>query len=233
LGIYSVADTVSSVLFSMTAFSLPIISSMSEAWTKKDGVLMEKYVKISVKYPLMLGVPLTIIIFALAEPIVLGIYGTAFHGAIIPLQILIVGTLLLMFGHILSSVLIGIAKPRLAGMLMAGAAAQYIISLLILVPIFGLAGAAISLTLTGVTSLVLIPIFVKHFLKTDIFAGLPKLLFSGTILALILFLTPKTNFLILSAGTTAGIAAYVLLLYYTGYVDQEDINILKNARAQA
>jgi O-antigen/teichoic acid export membrane protein len=232
VGVYSVADAVSSVLFSMTAFSLPIISSMSEAWTKKDDVLMEKYVKISVKYPLLLGLPLTIIIFVLAKPIVVGIYGSAFQGAAIPLQILIVGTFLLMFGYTLSSVLIGIAKPKLSGTLMAVAAAQYIISLFILVPLFGLAGAAISLTLTGVTSLVLIPIFIKYHLKTDVFSGLPKLLFSGAILALILFLIPKSNSLIVILGTIASIAVYVILLYYTGYVNQEDIRILKRARAK-
>jgi O-antigen/teichoic acid export membrane protein len=230
VGVYSVADTVSSVLFSMTAFSLPIISSMSEAWTKKDGVLMEKYVKISVKYPLMLGLPLTIAIFILAEPIVVGVYGSAFQGAATPLQILIVGTFLLMFGYTLSSVLIGIAKPKLAGALMAVAAAQYIISLFILVPLFGLTGAAISLTLTGVTSLVLIPIFIKYHLKTDVFSGLPKLLFSGVILALMLFILPKTNPIILIVGTIASIAVYAILLYYTGYLNQEDINILKNSR---
>mgnify|MGYP003931483387 CR=1 FL=1 len=233
VGVYSVADAVSSVLFSMTAFSLPILSSMSEAWSKKDGVLMEKYVKISVKYPLMLGLPLTIIIFALAEPIVVGIYGAAFQGAIMPLQILIVGTFLLMFGYTLSSVLIGIAKPKLAGTLMAGAAAQYIFSLFILVPLFGLTGAAISLTLTGVTSLVLIPIFIKYHLKTDVFSGLPKLLFSGAILALVLFLLPKTNPIILIVGTIASIAVYAILLYYTGYLNQEDINILKKSRTQS
>jgi stage V sporulation protein B len=232
VGVYSVADAVSSVLFSMTAFSLPIISSMSEAWTKKDSVLMEKYVKISVKYPLLLGLPLTIIIFALAEPIVVGIYGTAFQGAVMPLQILIIGTFLLMFGRTLSSILIGIAKPKLAGMLMAGAATQYIISLFVLVPLFGLTGAAISLTLTGVTSLVLMPIFVQYHLKTDVFLVLPKLLFSGAILALILFLIPKSNFLILIVGTIASIAVYVILLYYTGYINQEDIKILKTARAK-
>ncbi len=233
VGVYSVADTVSSVLFSMTAFSLPILSSMSEAWTKKDDTLMEKYVKISMKYPLLLGLPLTIIIFALAEPIVVGIYGTAFQGAVIPLQILIVGTFLLMLGRTLSSILIGIGKAKLSGMLLAGAATQYIISLFILVPIFGLDGAAFSLTLTGITSLVLIPIFIKRHLKVDIFSGLHKILFSGAILAGILFLIPKSNSLILISGLIASIAAYVLLLYYTGYINQEDIKILKTARAQS
>jgi O-antigen/teichoic acid export membrane protein len=233
VGVYGVADTVSSVLFSMTAFSLPIISSISEAWTKKDDALIEKYVKISVKYPLILGLPLTVIIFALAEPIVVGIYGIAFQRAVMPLQILIIGTFLLMFGQTLSSILIGIGKPKLSGILMASAATQYILSLFILVPLFGLDGAAISLTLTGVTALILIPIFIKRHLKIDVFSGLHKILFSGAILAGILFLIPKSNFLILILGTIASIAIYVILLYYTGYVNQEDIDLLKTARAQS
>jgi stage V sporulation protein B len=232
VGVYSVADTVSSVLFSMTAFALPIISSMSEAWTKKDDALIEKYVKISVKYPLMLGLPLTVIVFALAEPIVVGVYGTAFQGAIMPLQILIIGTFLLMFGRTLSAILIGIGKAKLSGMLLAAAATQYIISLFVLVPIFGLDGAAISLTLTGVTSLILIPVFIKRNLKVGVFSGLHKLLFSGAILAGILFIIPKSNVLILISGTIASIAAYVILLYYTGYVSKEDIKMLKT-RAQS
>jgi len=217
----------------MTAFSLPIISSISEAWTKKEWYPDRKICKISVKYPLILGLPLTVIIFALAEPIVVGIYGIAFQGAVIPLQILIVGTFLLMFGYTLSSVLIGVGKPKLSGILMAGAATQYIFSLFIFVPIFGLDGAAISLTLTGVTSLILIPIFIERHLKIDVFSGLPKVLFSGAILAGILFLIPKSNFLILIFGTIAGIVIYVILLYYTGYVNQEDVDILKTVRAQS
>jgi len=186
-----------------------------------------------VKYPLILGLPLTVIIFALAEPIVVGIYGIAFQRAVMPLQILIVGTFLLMFGRTLSSILIGIGKAKLSGILLATAAIQYLVSLFILVPLFGLDGAAISLTLTGVTSLILIPIFIKRHLKIDVFSGLHKILFSGAILAGILFLIPKSNFLILILGTIASIAIYVILLYYTGYVNQEDIDLLKTARAQS
>jgi O-antigen/teichoic acid export membrane protein len=232
VGVYSAADTVSSVLFSMTALSLPIISSMSEAWSKKDYNLMEKYVKISVKYPLLLGLPLTIIIFALAEPIVLAVYKEAFIGAVVPLQILIIGTFLLMFGRTLSSILIGIGKAKLSGMLLAIAAAQYLVSLFIFVPIFGLRGGAISLTLTGVTSLILIPIFIKRNLKVEVFSGLHKIVFSGAVLAGILFVTPKSDPISLVIGTTVGITAYSIFVYYTGYVSQEDIRILKNTEGQ-
>ena len=193
---------------------------------------MEKYVKISVKYPLLLGLPLTIIIFALAEPIVLGVYKEEFIGAVVPLQILIIGTFLLMFGRTLSSILIGIGKAKLSGILLATAAAQYLVSLFIFVPIFGLRGGAISLTLTGVTSLILIPIFIKRNLKVKVFSGLHKIAFAGSVLAGILFITPKNNPISLVLGTAAGIAAYSILVYYTRYVSQEDITILKTSREQ-
>jgi len=232
VGVYSVADTVSSVLFSMTAFSLPIISSMSEAWSMKDKSLIERYVDIAVKYPMMIGLPLTVVVFFLAEPIVVGIYGAAFQGAVVPLQILIIGTFLLMFGRTLSSVLIGIGKAKLAATLLAASAIQYLISLFVLIPLFGLNGAAVSLTLTGFTSLVLIPMFIKRNLNVKMFPGLPKLLVSTATLAAILFVVPKSSFPWVIPGTIAGVVIYVLLLYFTGYLTKEDIKILRAPREQ-
>ena len=232
VGIYSVADTASSLLFYMTAFSIPIISSISEAWKKKDDELMEEYVKISVKYPLLIGVPLTISIFALAEPLVLGIYGADFQAAVVPLQILIVGTFMLMFGYTLSAVLVGIGKPKLSGGLMAGAAVQYIFSLYVLAPAFGFEGAALALTLTGVTSLFLIPFFIRYYLKINIFSGIFKILVSGAIFAIILLYIPKSNLLTLSLGYAAGLVVFLISLKYTGYIDKEDITMLSSLRSQ-
>lgn len=232
VGIYSVADTASSVLFSMTAFALPIIASVSEAWAKKDWVEMEKLVRISVKLPLILGLPLTIIIFVLAKPLIVGFFGTPFLGAVVPLQILIFGTFLLMFGYTLSSVLIGIRKPKLSGLLMAVAAIQYLISLIVLVPLFSLNGAALSLTLTGVTSLILIPIFIKRNLKINIFSGLPKVLFAGAVLGFLLYLIPQNNMLIMFLGMCASTVVYGLLVYYTRYITKDDIAMLKTVEPQ-
>ncbi|MCW4022710.1 MAG: polysaccharide biosynthesis C-terminal domain-containing protein [archaeon] len=231
VGVYSVADTISSVLFMMTAFSLPIISSVSEAWTKKDDVLLEKYVKISIKYPLIIGLPLTIIIFALAEHIVL-LYSSAAQAAAVPLQILIIGTFLLMFGKTLSSILIGIGKPKLSGTLLAVAAIQYLVSLFVFVPMFGLNGAAISLTLTGVTSLILIPYFIHRNLKVDVYSGIPKVIASGIVMAIIILLFPKTNLLYLILGVIVSVAVYGVLIYYSKYLTQEDIKILRSSREE-
>ena len=181
----------------------------------------------------MLGIPLTAIIFTLAEPIVVWFYGIDAQGAIVPLQILIIGTFLLMLGYILTSILIGVGKAKLSGMLMAVGAIQYLISLFVFVPIFGLNGAAISLTFTGITSLVLIPLFIKKQLMVNLFSGLHKVLFSVAVLSGFLFLLfplLKSNIFLLIFGTAIGIAIYGLLLRYTGYITQEDINLFKKVK---
>jgi stage V sporulation protein B len=181
---------------------------------------------------LIIGLPLTIIIFGLAEQVVVGVYTTASQGAVMPLQILIIGTFLLMFGKTLSSILIGIGKPKLSGTLLAIAAIQYLVSLFVFVPIFGMNGAAISLTLTGVTSLVLIPYFIHRNVKVDVYSGIPKVILSGIIMAIILLLFPKNNLLMLFVGTVVSIAVYGVLVYYSGYLTQEDIKILRNSREE-
>jgi O-antigen/teichoic acid export membrane protein len=188
-----------------------------------------------VNVPLILGRPLTIIIFVLAEPIILGIFGVSFAGAVVPLQILINGTFLLMFGHTLSSILIGIGKPKLSATLMGVAAVQYIISLFVFVPIFGLNGAAMSLTLTGVTTLALIPIAVKRNLKVDVFSGVHKVLFSGVVLGVMLFVIQwffKSNFFVILVGAAASVVVYVLLLHFTGYITREEIKMFRKVKPE-
>ncbi|MHA1156954.1 MAG: hypothetical protein ACTSQK_12675, partial [Candidatus Heimdallarchaeota archaeon] len=141
-----------------------------------------------------------------------------------------IGTFLLMFGYTLTSILIGIGKPKLSGILMAVGAIQYLVCLFVFVPLFGLNGAAISLTLTGITSLILIPIFIRKQLMVDVFSGLHKVLFSVAVLSGYLFLLRESNIFLLLFGTGIGVAIYFLLLRYLGYITQEDINLLKKVK---
>ena len=131
------------------------------------------------------------------------------------------------------SILIGIGKPKISGMILAGAAVQYLISLFILVPILGFNGAAISLTLTGVTTLCLIPLFIRRNMNADVFSGFHKAIFSGAILAVLLYLIRELHPILLFLGMVASGAVYVLLLWYTGYLTKEDIALLKIARAKS
>jgi O-antigen/teichoic acid export membrane protein len=229
VGIYSVADAASSILFYMTSFSLPVIPAIAEAYARKDKTLLHDYVKIAVKYPLIIGVPLTLIIFAMADPIVVGLYGPAFAEAVAPLQILIIGTFMLMMGYNLSSVLIGVGNSRLSGLLMTIAAAQYILSLFILVPLFGFVGAAMSLTLTGLTSILLVPYYLKKKLGVSIYNGVPRVLMAAAAMALVLFAFPKSNILFVPVGIGVSVAVFFVLLRLMGYVTSEDLRMMRTA----
>ncbi len=229
VGVYSVADTTSSILFYMTSFSLPIIPAIAEAYAKRDKQLLGKYVKIAIKYPLLIGIPLTLIILSMAQPLILVVYGAAFAGAVIPLQILIIGTFMLMFSYNLSSVLVGMGKPKLSGLLMSAAAIQYSLSLFVLVPLFGFTGAALALTLTGFTSMLLVPYFLKKELKVSVYNNLPKVLLPTAIMAFVLFLVPKSNLLFILLGVVVSIVLFTALLRLTGYLTREDLKMIKIA----
>lgn len=229
VGVYSVADTTSSILFFMTSFSLPVIPAIAEAHAKKDRKLLEEYVKVAVKYPLLIGLPLTLVILTMAEPFVLGIYGPAFAEAVVPLQILIIGTFMLMLGYNLSSILVGVGKPKLSGALMIVAAVQYIVSLFILAPPLGFVGAALALTITGVTSMLLVPYYLKKVLKVSVYSGLHKVLLSATAMALVLFIVPKSNPFFILFGIIGGVAAFLSLLRLMGYLTSEDFEMMRTA----
>ena len=228
VGVYSVADTASSILFYMTSFSLPVISSISDAFAKKDEELLRNNVEISVKYPLLIGVPLTLILVFMAEPIILGIYGPEFESAVLPLQILSIGTFLLMFGYNLSYVLVGVGRSRLAGGLMVVAAVQYIFSMFITIPLYGFIGAAISLTMTGVTSLLLIPYFIWRTLKVSILSGVQKVSLSGLISGIILYYFPKYSLPVGIMGIALSVIVFVLVNYKLGYIAGEDIQMVRS-----
>ena len=234
VGIYSIADTASSILFYMTSFTLPLIPAISEAYAKRDKGLMEDYIKIAIKYPILIGVPLTVTVMTMAQPLVLGIYGRAFEAAIAPLQILILGTFMLMFAYNLSSILIGIGKSKLSGLIMSAAALQYILSLFIFVPAFkslgaSFIGAAFSLTLTGMTLMVIVPYYLKKKLAVNVYDGLSSVLLAASIMAFVLFAAPKNNVFYILVEMVGGAAIFVSLLYLMGYITRDDLSMMKVA----
>jgi len=229
VGVYSIADTASSILFYMTSFSIPVISSISDAYAKGDWDQLSENVRIAVKYSLIIGLPLTLIILIMARPLIIGIYGSAYEGAVAPLQILIVGTFMLMFGNNLSSILIGIGKSRLSGLLMVISAVQYITLLFLLTPTYGFKGAAASLTLTGLTSLLLFPYFIWRNLKVSIFNGTHKVLIACALMTLVLLVSPPSNGLISFLSMVTSVVVFVITLYLMGYLTREDLSMIKRA----
>jgi O-antigen/teichoic acid export membrane protein len=227
IGIYSVADIVSSILFYMTSFSLPVIPAVAEACARKDRELLKNYVEIAVKYPLLIGLPLTITILTLAKPLIVWIYGDLFADAILPLQILIIGTFMLMFSYNLSSILIGIGKSKVSGISMAISAVYYIVLIFILTPLFGFIGAALSLTFTGVLLLFLISRSLRKELNLSLYGEVYKVLIPAFIMFLILFGSLRFSPLFMIMGIIGSILAFVTFSYITGYITRRDVEMIK------
>ncbi len=229
VGIYSVADGYSSLLFYVTSIALPLIPAISEAYAKKNKKLLKEYIDIAIKYSLIIGILLTILVMTAAERFVIDVYGRAFAPAVLPLRILMIGTLMLMLSYNFASVLIGIGQAKLSGKIFLGAAVQYIVSLFVLVPLFGFVGAAAALTLTGLSTMLFVPYYVHKLTKVAMLEDVWKLAVAAAATFLFLYLAPKFSVWVVLADAAVGIVAFAYLLYLTGYVSEKDLKLLRVA----
>lgn len=89
VGLYGVAYKLAFAFqFLPMSFAAAVYPAMSEYYVKDRKKLGNVFVT-SMKYLMFLVVPLAFGIAVLAEPVVTTVYGTAFRGAVVPLQILI------------------------------------------------------------------------------------------------------------------------------------------------
>lgn len=229
VGIYSVADFYSSILFYMTSFAFPLIPAISEASVNKKQELVGEYMQIALRYSILIGLLLTIILIALAEPLVVDIYGQAFAAAVTPLRILVVGTFMLMLSYNLSSIFVGLGHARASSKFMLIAAVQYILLLFLLIPTLKFVGAALSLTLTGLSSMLLVPYYLKKLTKVNLYEGLWKVGIAAGVTTVFLLIVPKGNFVFAIFDALLAVGIFLFLLYKLGYMTKSDVEMLKTA----
>jgi len=229
VGIYSVADFYSSILFYMTALAAPLLPAISEADAKKEKRLLEDYVRTALRYSNMIGLPIAITIITLSRPLTVTFYGVAFSTAIAPMRILTVGTFILMLNYNMLSVLIGLGRAKLAGTLMLISALQYLLFLLLLVPPFKFIGAALSLTLTSFSSALLVPYYVKKLTGVNLQKGLWKVGLAILPAIILIPLIPEVNNTLLFVEASLSVGIFLATLYKTGYLSKEDLEMIKKA----
>jgi O-antigen/teichoic acid export membrane protein len=117
----------------------------SEYWTKKNISGLQKMIDKSMRYSALALMPVGLAIGFFAEDIVSRIYGQGFQQSALPLQILLIGTVI--FGVACTSIggsLAGINRPDLSLKAAGISATANVILNIALIPKFGLAGAAIA-----------------------------------------------------------------------------------------
>jgi stage V sporulation protein B len=138
----------------------------SEYYSKRDMASLQKMIDKSMRFSAVILLPIGLVLGVFAEEIVVLIYGQDFSSSKLPLQILIVGTLI--FGITCTSIggtLAGVNRPDLS--LKASAVGAIVNALLnlSLIPTLGLVGASIAMTASLLISAMIFDIMVIRTLR--------------------------------------------------------------------
>jgi O-antigen/teichoic acid export membrane protein len=150
LGLYTVASTMGDVVtvigYSVAPVALPLVAarqSREQQRTRARGM---------VAATLVLSVVLALPLFAFAPQILDGVFGHPFHGATTSARLLVAGAVMFSVNRSLEAVLKAVGRPLAAGMAELVALGVTAASIAVLLPLFGLVGAASASILAAAAS---------------------------------------------------------------------------------
>jgi len=209
-------------LFIISIF--PVLSSFYKTSKESLKFAFER----SFKYMLIISIPIAVFVTIVADKIILLIYGPGYIPSIIALQILI-WTVIFMFinglaGNFLGSIDQQIVVTKITGV---GAIINIILNIL-LIPKFSYIGSSFATVFTELMILPLLVYVVHKYRYTNIgplVKDLPKILVSGLVMSIFLIYFHYLNLFLL---IVASAIIYLVVLFITRTLDEEDIVLIRN-----
>lgn len=143
------------------ALSFTLLPSISKSTSTNNLPQTQEYISKSLRYLLMLILPLAFFVSGSAGEVIKLTYSSVYISAASPLSILIFGITFITIFYILATIITGSGNPRVS-MAMALSLVPIDIALnLLLIPEYGLEGAATATTITCLIGLIIGAIYVK------------------------------------------------------------------------
>jgi len=226
-GYFNVSSTIARLpLIISMAVATSVLPATAEAMSLKDHDLMKIYIGQSYRYVSFLVIPLCVGIIVFASPIINLLFGQQFLPGTSALQILAVGMFFFTLYTISSSISQGLGRPRLPMYaLVAGTTIDLILSLL-LVPSFGINGAAIATTLSALfimATLMLTTLKLAN-IQLPIYEYI-KILIAALIMGMFFIPFPHTT-IFLIIGIIFSPSIYLGVLALIGGLKLEDLKLL-------
>ena len=225
-GIYNAAYKLISVLtLFYSAYTAVIFPVMSKLFKNNKETLMIYYEK-SIKYLLLIMIPLAHSIVIYSSDIIQLIYGHEYIEASKPLSILI-WTVCLLFISGVGSTLINASHQEMAGLKLCAIAAIFNITFnFFMIPFFSYIGAAITTVLSDLLIVILQLIIIYklgHRINKNLLLAIGKIIVGTIILGSILYVLDLNMWLALPVG----IIIYLTIVYLLRFFDEDDKYIIK------
>ena len=225
VGLYSAAYNLSEPLSLIpVALVISLFPIMSASFKGSREKLLKVY-RLGLKYILIIMLPLTVGTTFIADRVILLIYEPEFASSAVALQILVWAVLFGSINYILLNLLVAIDRQILNVWTMGAGAVTNVVLNLILIPIMGFTGAAITTVVTNALICIIGFYFVSKYLqKTPVWKMLVGPIAACTVMGGVLFYFDNTNLFILIF--LAAITYFIVLLGLKVF-DEEEWNIIK------
>lgn len=233
VGVYNVAYVIASALMifwmSFGDIFYPIIS---ELYAKKAKDSIRKNFEIVSRWIFIIAFPIFIIVLVFSSPIISLIFGQDYNQAVLPLSILIIGYFFITIFGLAEQGLRTFKKTKFLGILTLIIFLMNVALNILLIPIYGIIGAAIATTFSILTMSLVRLFYFKGMLKFGYDKILySKFIFSGVIALVIFFYSTKffealSIYLLISLLIVYMIVYFALLIIFKSF-SQEDISVLE------
>ena len=233
VGYYAVAVGFSTFFWIIpSAIQAITYPATSEYWANNDQQTLQKMIDKSIKYTACILLPIGLGVGFFAEGIVTMIFGQGFVYAVLPLQILIVGTVIFGVVKAIGGSATGIGRPDIGLKVVGISATTNVVLNVLLIPYFGIAGAAIATTTSLSVATLVGLFFTVRLLKVRIdFGWLGKL--SGiTLLSIFFFMSLGFINTLLVGAIILSVFVFIIVI---SFLTKEDriyfIELVREARS--
>lgn len=221
VGIYNAAYKIIENITFFPAMIIGLIFPLMSRFIFSDKKNFERISNETVKVFSILVVPLVVGTIFLAGDVIRIIGGTGFAESANILRILIFALALIFYGHFFNSILLAGNLQKKLMIILSFCAGFNIIANLILIPYYSYKGAAITSVITELLVVILTAyLVVKNINYKPKIENWARILFSGLIMALFLFIFKDMNFLFLALGSSI---IYFILLWITKVISAKEI----------
>jgi len=233
VGLYQVAIPTSQLLWTFVgALSVVLLPSISELWAKREKSLIEKGLNMLLKFSFLFMVPVAFIFIAFPELAIEILFGNQYLQATNSLQILCFAAIFYTVFISFTTILTAIGKPKFTTKVMVKVSLLNFVLNFLLIPYFGIIGAATSALFSYVFGSILSVGYARRFLKFSIsFQPIVKIFLLGFVM--LFFIMTFKAFFVLEPIVEATICVILAFMFYTffsfstGVITKNDLRTIQ------
>jgi len=219
VGLYQVAQPITFlILYFPAALGVVLLPITSEIWARREKRLLGQALHPILKFSAMIIIPAVFVLIAFPDVVLRSVFGPSYVLAAMTLQILTAAMIASTLFAILQSIAAGIGKPIIITEVVGAMACLNFIVNLVLIPLYGIVGAAVATFISSLVGLFLLHYLLRKFVRfTAPISSLSKTIVAG-LLTLLFILGLKSIIVLYPWWLEAIVVVVPSLLLYTGLI---------------